>query len=110
MINFYDHQCALMYIPADTTMEIENHLMANGMNKEGMGMMAKEILGVPLTLMTECSHEHNDVLEVTVYHLGQDGRLPLNMRATAGLQQGFGVPNEWEGDIVIGFSSAELVA
>ena len=73
MINFDDHQCALMYIPADTTMEIENHLMANGMNKEGMGMMAKEILGVPLTLMTECSHEHNDVLEVTVYHLGQDG-------------------------------------
>lgn len=109
MINFDDHQCALMYIPADDTREIENHLITNGMNKEGMGLMAKDIIGVPLTLMTECPHEYNDVLEVIVYHLGQDGRLPLNMRATAGLQAGFGIPNEWEGDIVIGFSSVELV-
>jgi len=109
MINFDEHQCALMYIPADGTMEIENHLITNGMNKEGMGMMAKDIMNVDLTLMTECAHEYSDVLEIVIYHLGQDGRLPLNLRGTAGLQMGFGIPNEWEGDIVVGFSSVELV-
>tara|TARA_R110001599_G_scaffold25875_2_gene91715 strand:- start:4216 stop:4548 length:333 start_codon:yes stop_codon:yes gene_type:complete len=109
VIDFDKHACALMYIPVDNEKEIENHLITNNMDIEGMGLMAKTILGVPLTLMTECAHEYNDVLEVIVYHLGQDGRLPLNMRASVGLQEGFGIPNDWEGDIVIGFSSVELV-
>ena len=100
---------SLMIIPADGEVEMEHHLLSINASRETVGLMAQDMLDVPLTLMTECGI-HYDTVEVVVYHLGQDGRLPLNLRASVALQKAFGIPNEWEGDVVIAFHPTELVA
>ena len=108
-MNFESDMVSLMIIPADGEVEMEHHLMSINVSRETVGLMAKDMLNVPLTLMTECG-VHYDTVEVVVYHLGQDGRLPLNLRATVALQKAFGLPHEWEGDIVIAFHPTELLA
>lgn len=109
MIDLETKESAVMLIPADVNKEITLHHFKNKMSKETLGLMAKDLLEVPVTLMTDIKHEYDDILKITVYHLGQDGRFDINVRATAGLDQTFNLYQIWEGDIVLSFLPLEMV-
>lgn len=109
MIDLETKESAVMLIPADVNKEITLHHFKNTMSKETLGLMAKDLLEVPVTLMTDIHHEYDDILKITVYHLGQDGRFNVNIRANAGLGQTFNLHEIWEGDIVLSFLPLEMV-
>jgi hypothetical protein len=109
MIQLENQESAVMLIPANADVEITLHHFKNKMSQETLGLMAKDLLEVPVTLMTDIKHEYDDILSIAVYHLGQDGRLEKNLRATAGLSHAFDVFQLWEGDVVIAFLPLGMV-
>lgn len=106
-----DVQAAVMHIPVDMTEEITYHEFDSIGNMESLGIIATETLGVPVALMTEIHHDYDDMVKLTVYHLGQDGRYLPNVRAIHSIGVAFDVnPPQFEGDVVLAFWAEGLVA
>ena len=98
MIDVFDGN-HLLYIPVDG--DIQFHNIGN-MPMENAGLLATELLGIPVALMSEHETPYDVLPTVIVYHQGQDGRFPLNYKAAGGLSA-IGVSKEYEGDIVMLF-------
>lgn len=93
----------LLYIPVDG--QIQFHNIGN-MPMENAGLLATELMGIPVALMTEHETPYAVLPTVIVYHQGQDGRFPLNYKAAGGLSAVGVIDQVYEGDIVILFMEA----
>jgi len=89
----------LLHIPVEG--DITFHSIGD-MPIERAGLLATEMLGIPVSLMTEHETPYDVLPTVIVYHQGQDGRLPLNYKGAGGLSA-LGINAEYEGDIVLLF-------
>lgn len=90
----------LLVLPLEGQMQFHN---IGHMTLEEAGILATELLGLPIALMTEHKTPYAEILPtIIVYHSGQDGRYEVNYQAAAGLGA-LGVDQEYQGDVVLLF-------
>lgn len=90
----------LLVLPLEGQMQFHN---IGRMSLEEAGILATELLGLPIALMTEHKTPYAEVLPtIIVYHSGQDGRYEVNHQAAAGLGA-LGIDHEYQGDVVLLF-------